>query len=315
MQGLFFAYSLLAAAGTTTLLVLAARRSVELRRQEQWGEPMRLKYLRIVLSWMLSGADGLPAFPLIHRRGARRLLTEVVARLSVATYGLDPAPLRRIVEAHRLDERLLTRARRARGCRRARYLLYLSALPLDAGFSARLAPFAHSRRRCVRFYALLARLSCDPHEALTLIGTYGETFTPLELSEVIALLRRGMLPIAYEPLLEAPNANFRLLGMAIVRQFGIEEAEKQLLRIAANPACGELAAEAVYTLAALHRPVGRPQIAACCARMSSVQRKNLLRYMAREGYAVRALEPLFRGEERPYFESLVDTYKRTIACS
>lgn len=315
MQELFVAYSLLTAAGTATLFVLTVRRSVRQRRQEQWGEPMRLKYLRIILAWMLSGAHGLPAFPLISRRGARRLLSETVARLAVSTYGLDPKPLKRIVKAHRLDERLLARARSSLGSRRARYLLYLSALPLDADFSARLEPFSRSRRRCVRFYALLARLACDPQKALTLIGAYREPFTPLELSELVALLRRGMLPIAYEPLLEAPDANFRLLGMAIVRQFGIEEAEKQLLRIAANPACGELAAEAVYTLTALHRPVGRPQVAACCARMSAAQRKSLLRYMAREGYAVRALEPLFRGEERPYFEALVDSYKRTIVCS
>lgn len=315
MRTVFVVYAVLVAAATLALLGLAAWRTIASRRGRQRDEPLRLKYLRIVVSWLVCGKGTLPAFPMIRHRWARRLLCETVARLTVSTYGLDQAPLRRIVEAHHLDELLLDRARRARGCGRARRLLQLSGLPLDPAFSQRLEPFSHSRRRCVRFYTLLARLACDPRDALGLIADFGDPFTALELSEVIALLRRGMLPIAYEPLLAASETNFRLLGMAIVRQFGIEEAEDQLLAIAGNPACGDLASEALYTLCALHRPMNRPQVRACLSRMTPEERKSLLRYMAHEGYAVHALKTLFRGEERPYFESLVDSYKRTIVCS
>ena len=38
------------------------------------------------------------------------------------------------------------------------------------------------------------------------------------------MLRRGLLPIAYEPLVGSPNRNLRMVGLGIVRQFGIEEA-------------------------------------------------------------------------------------------
>ena len=315
MRTAFAVYALVVATATAVLLLLTGWRTLAERRRRLRDEPLGLKYLRIVVSWLLAGAGALPAFPGIERRRARRLLGEAVARLSVSTYGLDPAPLRRIVETYRLDELLLARARRAKGSLRARRLLQLSWLPLEPSFSARLEPFTHSRSRCVRFYALLARLACDPRDALGLIAAYGDPFTPLELSEVISLLRRGMLPIAYEPLLAAGEENFRRLGMAIVRQFGIEEAEERLLRIAGEPSCGELAVEAVYTLCALHRTLSRPQVRGCFARMTADQRKELLRYMAREGYAVHALETLFHGEERPYFESLVDSYKRTLVCS
>lgn len=47
----------------------------------------------------------------------------------------------------------------------------------------------------------------------------------------MAVLRRGMLPIAYEPLIGSPSRNLRIVGLNIVRQFGIEEAERLLLRI------------------------------------------------------------------------------------
>lgn len=61
----------------------------------------------------------------------RRLIAEDIADLVDSTYGLDPAPLRRIVERQRLDVFLLRRIRRNGGYRRAYYLHLLSRMPVD----------------------------------------------------------------------------------------------------------------------------------------------------------------------------------------
>ena len=53
--------------------------------------------------------------PLLRRAEPRRLLIETVGRLVGATYGLDPAPLRRIVVQYGLDGWLLRRIRFAQG--------------------------------------------------------------------------------------------------------------------------------------------------------------------------------------------------------
>ena len=61
--------------------------------------------------------------------------------------------------------------------------------------------------------------------ALRLMAEYPEPFSACEVGEIMAVLRRGMLPIAYEPLIGSPSRNLRIVGLNIVRQFGIEEAQ------------------------------------------------------------------------------------------
>ena len=50
------------------------------------------------------------------------------------------------------------------------------------------------------------------------------------------------------------------------------------------------------------------------ASMSRAERKALMRYMAREGYAPAVLRRLFDDRERPYYESLIHSYKRSLVC-
>ena len=76
---------------------------------------LRAKYLRIVMLYLLAGEGPAPRFPMIRRAGARLLLVETVAGLAGVTYGLDAAPLRRIVAEYGLDAWLLRRTRLAPG--------------------------------------------------------------------------------------------------------------------------------------------------------------------------------------------------------
>lgn len=110
----------------------------------------------------------------------------------------------------------------------------------------------------------MVRLAADPSTALRLMAEYPDPFSACEVGEIMAVLRRGMLPIAYEPLIGSPSRNLRIVGLNIVRQFGIEEAERLLLRIVSGDENPELVREALYTLCALRCPLTRRAVSGGC---------------------------------------------------
>ena len=300
-ETLFMIYS--AAAAAVTLWLLGGMAVGRLRRRRRRGRDavLQRKYLHIVMLALFSGGEEVPRFPLLRRAGARRLLIETVGRLVAATYGLDPAPLRRIVVQYGLDGWLLRRIRFAQGYRRARYLMLLSRLPAGDGIGAEAARYMRSRNRYVRFYALMTQLAAEPATSLRRMAEYDYPFSACEVSEIMAMLRRGLLPIAYEPLVGSPNRNLRMVGLGIVRQFGRERVP-------------ELGREALYTLCSMRCSLRRREVAGRIASMSRAERKALMRYMAREGYAPAVLRRLFDDRERPYYESLIHSYKRSLVC-
>lgn len=312
-ETLLILYTALAAAGTFVLLSLLGAAGLRARRRRSRDAVLRTKYLRIVMLYLLAGEGLAPRFPMIRRVGARLLLAETIAGLADVTYGLDAAPLRRIVAEYGLDDWLLRRTARSRAYRRARCLLLLSRLPAGAAAGERAARYAASRNRYVRFQSLMVRLAADPSTALRLMAEYPDPFSACEVGEIMAVLRRGMLPIAYEPLIGSPSRNLRIVGLNIVRQFGIEEAERLLLRIVSGDENPELVREALYTLCALRRPLTRRAVSGRLSAMSPAERKALLRYVVAEGYSPGPLRRLLDERERPYCESLVQTYKRSLA--
>ena len=289
-ETLLMLYTMFAAAGTFALLSLLGAVELRARRQRSRDAALRAKYLRIVMLYLLAGEGPAPRFPMIRRAGARLLLVETVAGLAGVTYGLDAAPLRRIVAEYGLDAWLLRRTARSRGYRRARCLLLLSRLPVGAAAADCAARYAASRNRYVRFQSLMVRLAADPSTALRLMAEYPEPFSACEVGEIMAVLRRGMLPIAYEPLIE-----------------------RLLLRIVSGDEDPELVREALYTLCALRRPLTRRAVSGRLSAMPPAERKALLRYVVAEGYSPGPLRRLLDERERPYYESLVQTYKRSLA--
>lgn len=306
-------YAMFAAAGTLVLLTLLGTAELRARRRRGRDAVLRTKYLRIVMLYLLAGKGPVPRFPMIRRSGARLLLVETVAGLAGVTYGLDAALLQRIVAEYGLDAWLLRRASRSRGYRRARCLLLLSRLPVGPAVAGVVARYAGSRNRHVRFQTLMVRLAAAPATALRLMAEYPDALSAGEVEEIMALLRRGLLPVAYKPLIGSPNRNLRIVGLNIVRQFGIEEAERPLLRIVSGDEDPELVREALYTLCALHRPLTRRAVSGRLSAMPPAERKALLRHVVAEGYSPGLLRRLLDKRERPYYESLVQTYKRNLA--
>ena len=102
-ETLLMLYAMFAAAGTFALLSLLGAVELRARRRRCRDAALRAKYLRIVMLYLLAGEGPAPRFPMIRRAGARLLLVETVAGLAGVTYGLDAAPLRRIVAEYGLD--------------------------------------------------------------------------------------------------------------------------------------------------------------------------------------------------------------------
>lgn len=298
------------AAGVSLALLLGE--TLRRRREAGRDDILRRRYLRIAMCALHAGDGAVPRFPMLHRTGARLLLAETLGGIVTMTYGLDGTVLRRIVEAYGLDEWLLRRARRSQGYRRARYLSLLAALPADESIAGGVARYGKSRCRSVRFQALLAGLAADPTSALRRMEEYAEPFSEAEVAQILALLRRGVLPVAYEPLVMSPCGNLRRVGLSIVRQFGIEEAEPRLLRIVADEPASALSAEALYTLCSLRRPLIRREVRDRVERMGAAERRALIRYMARENYSPRFLHRIFDEGECLYYETIVRSYKRTL---
>lgn len=104
-----------------------------------------------------------------------------------------------------------------------------------------------------------------------------------------------------------------LAGSWCVQRFavGIEDAEEILLRIVAENRSEE-SVGAMYVLCTLHSVITRPEVEKFVGGMNPVQRRVLLRYIARQGYSANALQVFIPEEEKRYYVSLVDSYKLNV---
>lgn len=283
-------------------------------RMQRLEEVLSRRYMRVVTTLILSN-EGLPThFPMMERRGAHEVLSRVLATVASSLYGPDVVAVGRMARDNGVDEWLLRRAHRTRGLKRAYYMSLLAALPLAPEMVTQVARYADDGCRFVRFYALLIRIGHDSSSALRELAEYRESLNGFELAEIVAMLRRGMLPVACEPLLVSPSRNLRVVGLNIAREFGIEQVRPLLLEMAASDADEDVAQDALYALVAMHSSLASREIATGVRNMLSTERRSLCRRLAYEGYSATALERLFGRSEGRYAQRLVATYKRRIVC-
>lgn len=254
----------------------------------------------------------LPAERCVERT---RSLTRLISRLYGSLYGVNPAPLIRLVQRYGLDRRLLVRARLSRGIVRALCLKRLSDLPPSELALRSCGDYEEDASREVRFATLLIRLSSEPQTALFRIEHFGHSLLPCEAGEILHHLRRGLLPIAYRPLIESRSGNLRRLGLAIVRQFSIEEVDDALWQMVADRTDDELAAAALDTLMTLHRPLRRRPLVEYLDGIAREERYAVMRRLAREGYSSRQVQRLFGERRTAAFGRLVESYKASLVWS
>lgn len=271
---------------------------------------LRDTYIKQIVQFLHSEQSALLCAGSVRSRLA---LAEAIYVVMSHTYGNDVEQLRTIAEQNKLAGLLLRRTKRSHGAKRAHILMLLSTIPITDEIITKIERYTHSRDKDVRMSALTAILAAKPSTAIQTIASLEFDLSPFDTTRIIALLRRGLLPIAYEPLLASANRNLRILGLAIVRSFGIEIAEKRLHKIITTEEDISVINETIYTLASMGRTLGHTKIRERLAAMPARKRKELCRHLTVEGYSLSAVQSLFTERESVYAESLINSYKRALA--
>ena len=242
----------------------------------------------------------------------RMALAEAIYIVMTHTYYNDISPLRKIVEKSHLENFLWRRIRLYNGTYRARLLLLTSAIPLRKITAEMLSTHLRSKDDDIRISALTSMLAATPTTAIHTIAQMEFPLSPFDLARIIALLRRGILPIAYEPLLSSENRNLRMLGLSIVRSFGIESAERRLHQIISTERDTEIITHTLYTLASLGRSLSHTRIRERLASMTATKRMELCRHLCIEGYSLGSVKTLFNDSEVNYAERVINSFKRQL---
>lgn len=306
---LIFAAAALAALTFAGIAALNER----LHARRSMGTAIRRKrMMRALMEVICTGCDT-ALLPVAGMRD-RLLLAESIAALGDTACGLDRTPLRRIVATFGLDSLLLRRARMLHGFRRARTLALLARLPLDPRTASAMERYRRSRNRHVRFEALMVCLSADPDTAPETLAAFRDELSAREIAEITVLVRQGVLPLEWEELLTAPGRNLRSLGMALVREYFIEQAAEELSSQLDEEPDARLAAEIIRTLCALQHPLDRRAVLRRAGKLDPALRRRLARHLATEGYSLGALVPLFGDEELTRCAPFVESQKCNLAC-
>ena len=298
-------YSAIVCALATYIFVISRQQTKRLQHTR-----LRDTYIKQIVQFLHSEQSALLCAGSVRSRLA---LAEAIYVVVSHTYGNDVEQLRTIVEQNKLVGLLLRRTKRSHGAKRAHILMLLSTIPITDEVASKIERYTHSRDKDVRMSALTAILAAKPSAAIQTIASLEFDLSPFDTTRIIALLRRGLLPIAYEPLLASANRNLRILGLAIVRSFGIEIAEKRLHKIITTEEDISVINETIYTLASMGRPLGHTKIRERLAAMPARKRKELCRHLTVEGYSLSAVQSLFTERESIYAESLINSYKRALA--
>lgn len=293
--------------------VVACIATVVLRLRVRYGSDRYLgEYMSQVVGILLE-EDVRPLES--HSARQRKALVQAVYTVVSHTYATDMTLLRRAIERSGLERFVARRIALTRGVERARWLLWASAIPLSNNNLHSIMRCVGSGRNIVRSSALMALLSAQPSRAIHIIAMLDYRLSSLDLERVVKLLRRGVMPIAYEPLLMSRNINMQMLGLAIVRSFGIEIAEKHLQNIVNSARDRRLLRETLYTLSSLGQPLGRAKVRRRIEGMTPRERSALCRHLGVEGYSLSALSTLFTEQELSCTEPLIRSYKRDLVCT
>lgn len=216
-----------------------------------------------------------------------------------------------IADGYSVRDALLKKARRSRGFRRARYLALSAKLPPSKYVAERCERYLDDRNRFVRFHAFMIVLASDHGSAMRRLAATERRLTHFGTAEMMTLLRRGVCPVAYTPLLKSGNPNLTMFGMQIVRQFGITDCEPALFDIVRR-GCDDLRIDAVLLIGSLHGDVAAPVVREYVRSLPARVRRSVYRHFVVSGYSSSALAALFRRGERSWFETVLKSYKRSI---
>ena len=309
ISGIIYIYiivSLLIAAAYSIATILA----LHARRKEQHIKQLSNSYLQQIIA--MQGGEGE-----VNARSTseRMALAQALHSIMSHTYSTPTENTKTIARNNRLEELILNKLRHANNEEKARLLNILSSIPISSRATDIISKYLYSTNRHIRIAAIIATIAASPTKAIRTIADLPFSLKPYDTSRIIALLRRGLLPIAYEPLLMSDNHNLLMLGIAITHNFGIDIADKHLHNIILRQPNRQIVREAIYTLATLGRPLGHHHIREQLAAMSPNIRRELCHHLSCEGYSLSALSVIFSENEILHAEPLINSYKRSLICT
>ena len=157
-------------------------------------------------------------------------------------------PLRIIVRYYHIERELLDRAAKSRlASNRAYALALLARLPLSMVTELRIEQFLADVSPQVRFYALMCIFGISPQRAVAHLSRMEHRLSRREVAELLTVMERGYCSLPYALLLMSDNYNLQLLGIHLVRRFGITESKAEIVAIVRNEK-SELRQDALETL-------------------------------------------------------------------
>ena len=224
---------------STIVLILAARISVRSAAAEAHA-------IESISAFVTDGAGDVTAL----RKGiAQHNFVQCVAFVADRVDDQAYNPLRIVVKYYHIESYLLSKATKSRNSTNRAYALALLArLPISIVTEVKVERFLTDSSAEVRFYALMCIFSVTPHRAITCLENLEHRLSRRDVAEILTVISRGYCPIAYTPLLTSDNYNLQLLGIHLVRRFGITESRAQITSIIRNES-SELREDALETLA------------------------------------------------------------------
>ena len=199
------------------------------------------------LSAFLANGEGDVAA--IGRGVAPRTLVECVVFVAQMVDGSSINGLRIVVRYYHIESYLLAAILASRTSLRRAYLLSLLArLPISEVTAHRVEHLVDEGDEYVSLYALMAIFAASPSMGVVRLSQMRRRLSRRGVAEILSMLSRGSCSIPYTPLLMSANYNLQLLGIYLVRRFGIRESRGEIMCMVRG-AEDELRDDALLTLA------------------------------------------------------------------
>ena len=276
---------------------------------------LRTQYLRQVSAAVLADSDSLAIAITTSSRRERLALADAIYTTASHCYDHNHSITALIARENNLEKHLLRELRLATKYRRGLLWLQLSTISPSPHHTLHLRQELHNSDPHIRSCSLIALLCTSPEESIKTLQELDFELQPYDISRIISLVRRGVLPFAFERLLQSGNYNLKLLAISIVRHFNLDIYTKYIYSLLGNKEHPKLITEVIYTLTTMKHPLNSPLLRRHILAMPPTQRKALCRHLSAEGYSLQALRWLLPNNEMEYAERLITSHKRQLSQS
>ena len=303
---------IIATLGVTTFYTLLTQLYIRSRKKHN---RLRSQYLRQVSAAVLADSDSLAIAITASSRRERLALADAIYTTASHCYDHNHSITALIARENNLEKHLLRELRLATKYHKGLLWLQLATISPSHHHTLRLRQELHNSDPHIRSCSLIALLCTSPEESIRTLQELDFELQPYDISRIISLVRRGVLPFAFERLLQSGNYNLKLLAISIVRHFNLDIYTKYIYSLLGNKEHPKLITEVIYTLTTMKHPLNSPLLRRHILAMPPSQRKALCRHLSAEGYSLQALRWLLPNNEMEYAERLITSHKRQLSQS